>query len=191
MEEQALGNDSDKETEGAVEISDDEIELPEEKEMADQPKEHLSFSDKVRGKPRAKVFDQGDRFGALDDNEGLIQVFTKDSWPAIRTSPKLREALHDKWKDCLVVKLLGRNIVYKTLHAKVVGLWNPKGDFELIELGEGFFIAKFYLDEDLRYVLEEGPWVIFGHYLTVRRWRPDFRPSEAVIDSTAAWIRFP
>lgn len=59
---------------------------------------------------------------------------------------------------------------------------------ELIELGEGYFLAKFFLQDDLQFDLAE---VIFGHYLTVRRWRPDFRPSEAAIDSTAAWIRFP
>ncbi|OMO71151.1 hypothetical protein CCACVL1_18398 [Corchorus capsularis] len=159
MAEQFMESDSDKATEDVVDISDDDTVAPDEEMIADRlnndKKEQPSFSEKVRGKPRAKLFDQGDLFGALDDT-----------------------------------KLLGRNIGYKTLLAKVIGLWNPKGDFELIEIGEGFFIAKFYLDEDLRYVLEEGPWMIFGHYLTMRRWRPDFWPSETVIDTTAAWIRF-
>lgn len=61
--------------------------------MNEAEKVQPSFSDKVRGKPRAKTFGQEDLFGALDDNEGLIQVYTKDSWPAIKISPKLREAL--------------------------------------------------------------------------------------------------
>ncbi|OMO81305.1 reverse transcriptase [Corchorus capsularis] len=150
-----------------------------------------SFRDKVRGVSRAKTFDEEDRFGALDMNDGLIEISTKDSWPAIRTTPKLREFLHKKWRNCLIVKLLGRNIGFKTLENKVMGLWKPMGDLELIELGEGYFIAKFYLEDDMKFALEEGPWVIFGHYLTVSRWRPDFRPSEAAIHTTAAWIRFP
>ena len=39
--------------------------------------------------------------------------------------------------------------------------------------------------------MEEGPWSILGHSLTVREWQPDFRPEYATIDSTAVWIRFP
>ncbi|OMP00911.1 reverse transcriptase [Corchorus capsularis] len=150
-----------------------------------------SFRDMVRGDSRAKTFDEEDIFGVLTENEGLIEVSTVDSWPALRTSPKMKQFLHFKWRNCLIVKLLGRNIGYKTLQTRVTNMWKPRGHLELIDLGEGFFVAKFSLEEDLQFALAEGPWVIFGHYLTVRRWRPDFRPSEAVINSTAAWIRFP
>lgn len=45
--------------------------------------------------------------------------------------------------------------------------------------------------EDLQYAIEEGPWIIYVHYLTVRRWFPEFKPSETTIDSTAVWVRFP
>lgn len=37
----------------------------------------------------------------------------------------------------------------------------------------------------------EGHWIIQDHYLTVRRWKSDFVPTEATIDATLAWIRFP
>lgn len=50
-----------------------------------------SFRDKVRGDNRAKSFDEEDLFGALNENEGLLQVSRQDSWPAITTSPKLKE----------------------------------------------------------------------------------------------------
>lgn len=45
---------------------------------------------------------------------------------------------------------------------------------------------KFTLDEDIDTVLNESPWVIQDHYLTVRRWNPEFDPSIATIDSTIA-----
>lgn len=151
--------------------------------------EKQSFRDKVRG--RAKTYDQKDLFGPLNENDGLIQISTKDSWPSIRTSPQLKAYLNNRCRNCLIVKLLGRNIGYKVLYDKIMKLWNLMGDLELIEIGEGYFVVKFYLEEDIRFALEEGPWVIFGHYLTVRRWRPNFRPSDDTIMSTAVWIRFP
>nr|WMB96794.1 reverse transcriptase [Solanum melongena]WMB97016.1 reverse transcriptase [Solanum aethiopicum] len=67
----------------------------------------------------------------------------------------------------------------------------PRSEFELIDLGSGFFLAKFSSYDDLQYAIEEGPWIIYGHYLTVRRWFPEFKPSETTIDSTAVWVRFP
>jgi Domain of unknown function (DUF4283) len=36
-----------------------------------------------------------------------------------------------------------------------------------------------------------GPWVILGHYLTLTKWRPNFRPSLEKVSSTLVWIRFP
>lgn len=33
----------------------------------------------------------------------------------------------------------------------------PKGDSDLVDLGEGFFLAKFSLPNDVTCVLEEGP----------------------------------
>ncbi|OMP01262.1 hypothetical protein CCACVL1_03127 [Corchorus capsularis] len=119
-----------------------------------------SFRDMVRGENRAKTFDEEDIFGALNNNDGLLEVSTVDSWPAIKTSPKMKQFLHHKWRNCLIVKLLGRNIGYKTLQVKVTSLWKPRGHLELIELGEGYFVAKFSLEEDLQFALAEA-WVRF------------------------------
>ncbi|KAL7177070.1 hypothetical protein ACSBR2_030406 [Camellia fascicularis] len=44
---------------------------------------------------------------------------------------------------------------------------------------------------DCTHVFTGGPWVIMDHYLTVRRWEPNFRPSEAFETTTAVWVRFP
>ncbi|KAJ7964336.1 Zinc ion binding nucleic acid binding protein [Quillaja saponaria] len=37
--------------------------------------------------------------------------------------------------------------------------------------------------------MDEGPWMIMGHYRTVRKWRPNFRPKMDTIKSTAVWLR--
>nr|XP_009770156.1 PREDICTED: uncharacterized protein LOC104220886 [Nicotiana sylvestris]XP_016443387.1 PREDICTED: uncharacterized protein LOC107768753 [Nicotiana tabacum] len=36
-----------------------------------------------------------------------------------------------------------------------------------------------------------GPWFIFGHFLSVQKWEPNFLASEAKISKTAVWIRLP
>ncbi|MCQ7012992.1 DUF4283 domain-containing protein, partial [Clostridioides difficile] len=64
-------------------------------------------------------------------------------------------------------------------------------EIELIDLREGHFLVRFYDTSDLEFALEEGPWVIFWHYLTVRRWDPAIDQTNTCFESTAVWIRFP
>ncbi|XVF19766.1 hypothetical protein REPUB_Repub11eG0139100 [Reevesia pubescens] len=69
-------------------------------------------------------------------------------------------------------------------------MWNLS-DFELINLGYGFYVVKFENMEDRIKVMTGGPWKIMDHYLTVQRWQPYFRPSCGKIGSTAVWIHSP
>ncbi|KAI9080578.1 hypothetical protein K1719_037439 [Acacia pycnantha] len=39
--------------------------------------------------------------------------------------------------------------------------------------------------------VNKGPWVINHAYLNVARWRPEFNPKSAIIESVVAWVRFP
>lgn len=40
-------------------------------------------------------------------------------------------------------------------------------------------------------VLIEGPWFVVGHFLSARRWEPNFVPAESKLSITVAWIRLP
>ncbi|KAL7166469.1 hypothetical protein ACSBR2_037192 [Camellia fascicularis] len=80
---------------------------------------------------------------------------------------------------------------YKFLVFKLKKAWGLHGDFEATDLGLGFFLIKFEMQADCSRVYTEGPWIIMDHYLTVRRWEPDFKPSETGEVATALWVRFP
>ncbi|KAK2640988.1 hypothetical protein Ddye_022751 [Dipteronia dyeriana] len=56
-----------------------------------------------------------------------------------------------------------------------------------MDLGDGFFVARFQIKEDLDYVLTNNPWVIMKQYLVVQRWRPNFMPGEDYIQSMHVW----
>ena len=45
------------------------------------------------------------------------------------------------------------------------------------------------MKEDLDHVLTNEPWVIMNQYLAVQRWRPNFVPSEDIIQSMPIWVR--
>lgn len=52
-------------------------------------------------------------------------------------------------------------------------------------------MVKFEEEADRAKVMDEGPWMIFDHYLNMQTWSPEFMSLVAKIDKTIVWIRFP
>lgn len=78
------------------------------------------------------------------------------------------------WKRGVYLKLLGKNVSLKVMRARLDSLWHLQWGCELANLEESFFVARFRSQEDYRYVLDNGPWLILGHYLTVTKWKSFF-----------------
>lgn len=68
-------------------------------------------------------------------------------------------------------------------------MWDLQGDFEVVELDEGSFLFKFTMKEDYHNVITKWPWIIMNHYLIIRKWEPNFKPSEATDIKTLVWLR--
>ena len=111
--------------------------------------------------------------------------------PLVDIPTGMMRKLQERWKNNLIVKILGKSIGYKALTNRAKFLWKLQGDFETIDPDEGFYLINFDKKDDCQHVLTEGPWVIMNHYFTVREWEPNFKPLEAKPTSTAVWIRFP
>ena len=102
-----------------------------------------------------------------------------------------KRKLAKPWRNTLIVKLLRRRISYGVLKKRLEALWAKHGSIDIIDVGNDFFLVKFYSFDDYDHALTEGPWLIFYHYLAVRKWQPDFDPFKASIECIAAWIRHP
>lgn len=154
-------------------------------------KRKLTFRDTILGHgakvvlvdpPEGHVRDEMDV--SDDDDEGLE---TDD----IHFSKEQLRRFRSPWKSALIVKVLGRKVGYQFLKQRLIHLWKPKGGFKLVSIGYDYYIVKFELLEDREVVLRDGPWTVLNHYLAVRRWVPNFRPSVATIDRATLWVRIP
>ncbi|MBA0818913.1 hypothetical protein Gohar_025515 [Gossypium harknessii] len=61
----------------------------------------------------------------------------------------------------------------------------------MMDIENGYFLVKFQNKLDYENALSEGPWIIFGQYLTVQPWTLAFDPTQAYSSVVMAWIRFP
>ncbi|XP_017972900.1 PREDICTED: uncharacterized protein LOC18612588 [Theobroma cacao] len=136
--------------------------------------------------------DSEDEDRLLEDFESDEDEFRSDiEGPYISLTRADKERIRKPWRKTLTIKLLGRDISYTYLCNRVKQLWSLKGEFQAVDLDNGYYCFKFSNKSDHRHVLSKGPWIIADHYLTIRRWSPGFRSDEASIDSVAAWIRLP
>ena len=94
-----------------------------------------------------------------------------------------------QWVNALIIKVVGKIVGYHFLSSRVMSLWKPSGRMDCVDMEKGLFLIHFSLKEDYERVLKDGPWFVGGHYLSIRNWEPNFKPSMANVTSVAVWIR--
>lgn len=80
---------------------------------------------------------------------------------------------------------------YKILAQRTQDFWKFKWGCEIVDLEEGYLMARFYSAEDYNHVLERRAWIILAYYLIDVKWRPRFFPVKDKISSSLVWLRFP
>lgn len=155
-----------------------------------QPNKACSFRDKLLGNktslpPRERTY---------LISKGLVKVELIGGnrlLPEVKIDEGMFTELCHPWQDALVIKLLNKNVGFRTMQQKLAALWKLVGGFELMDVDYGFYMVKFDLEEDRDKVIHGGPWMIFDHYVAVSTWSPKFVSSKAKIEKTLVWIRFP
>lgn len=121
--------------------------------------------------------------------EGEGEVGSNSEIPFV-IPPDLKDKVCKPWATSLILRLFGHQISLNLLQRRLKGLRKPKENFQLIDLGYDFCIAKFEQGQDMLQILETGPWFLGDQYIATMKWKPEFHPATAKIFSMAAWIRF-
>ncbi|KAI9086215.1 hypothetical protein K1719_031669 [Acacia pycnantha] len=124
-------------------------------------------------------------------NQGDVSIGLNGQIPTVNFATHVIDTLNKRMSLAVVVKLLGRRIGYRHLRSQLQSLWKPSGQLKIIDLNDDCFLVRFQDDLDYQNALLTGPWMIFGHYLTVQPWTPSFRPQDHVVNQVIGWIRLP
>lgn len=103
---------------------------------------------------------------------------TDYDFPIVAFSDRVHNYLSQSIRNSTVIRLLGRAISYRPLLNHLQSLWWPIGTFQLIDIENNFYLAKFSDPNDYTHILTAGPWVIYGHYLIVQPWTMSFSVEE-------------
>ncbi|MBA0732721.1 hypothetical protein Gogos_016793 [Gossypium gossypioides] len=131
----------------------------------------------------------------LEDDDDDFKLFKGDvtrsvvnGIPSIEFFDRVYQLLIKDMDTTMVLTLLRLNIEYVALQSRTYNLWRPSMPFQLMEIENGYFLAKFQNKEDFDKVLSQGLWVIYGQYLMVQPWTIDFRSSQPYLSIVMAWI---
>ncbi|KAI9075964.1 hypothetical protein K1719_042086 [Acacia pycnantha] len=127
----------------------------------------------------------------LNPSDGISIDSSNPLCPRFSFEEKEMERLMKPFGRTLVVKLLGRQPSYGFMVKKLRQIWERKGNIDIFDLENDFYLVSFQHSDDYMEALTGGPWVINDAYLNVARWCPEFSPKSERIESVVAWVRFP
>ncbi|KAL4335590.1 hypothetical protein GQ457_07G002370 [Hibiscus cannabinus] len=154
----------------------------------------LSYANVV-GKSRSKGGFSSDGL-ELDPHQVVVLdedcvVDREGKFPTIKFSKRVHDQIDSTMRNVIIVCLLGRNIGYQSLLNRIHALWKPSGDLQLIDLENNYFLVRVEDPRDYERILTEGPWTIYGNYLTVQPWSRSFSTSEKHPSRVVVWVRLP
>lgn len=109
--------------------------------------------------------------------------------PVVTIDREVLEAMNGLWKQCMIVKVLGRHVPIAALSRKLRELWKPAGGMNVLDLPREFFMVRFDKEDDYMAAVSGGPWRVFGSILMVQAWSPEFDPLRDEIVTTPVWVR--
>ncbi|KAK5775825.1 hypothetical protein PVK06_043770 [Gossypium arboreum] len=93
----------------------------------------------------------------LADNFSLTKQNVKKSFvdgvPSIDFLERVYQLLEKEMLTSVVLKMLGRNLGIMTLHNRLYGIWRLSKPFQLMDIENGYFLAKFQSTDDYDKIL--------------------------------------
>ncbi|VVA29426.1 PREDICTED: reverse mRNAase [Prunus dulcis] len=93
---------------------------------------------------------------------------------------------------CLVGKVFGVPIPGRAIRNRLKSDWKDlQEEVSVNHIGRDWYKIEFGVVEDVEFVLKHRPWFVQGQIFALQRWRPDFSPFHAAVDSIVCWARIP
>ncbi|MBA0759767.1 hypothetical protein Gotri_022603 [Gossypium trilobum] len=122
--------------------------LPVNKEVLDRRQQSLSF----RCKLLENIVEDNEMVLGLNDifelRENDVMVSRGGLVSKIVFSERVHEMIDKSMASTIIVQLLGKSINFKALQGELQNLWQPIGEFKLIDLYNEYFLVKFTLAKD-------------------------------------------
>ncbi|GAV92355.1 Exo_endo_phos domain-containing protein/DUF4283 domain-containing protein/zf-CCHC_4 domain-containing protein [Cephalotus follicularis] len=89
----------------------------------------------------------------------------------------------------IVAFLVGKKLPSKNVKEVLERKWRLVGQFSIHVVGSGVFLIWFENGQARNWVLDNGPWDVWGHHLTIRPWSKGLSLSLGECKSMPVWVK--
>ncbi|GAV92397.1 LOW QUALITY PROTEIN: Exo_endo_phos domain-containing protein/DUF4283 domain-containing protein/zf-CCHC_4 domain-containing protein, partial [Cephalotus follicularis] len=107
-----------------------------------------------------------------------------------RAKPPPEVALNGakEWEHSIVAFLVGKKLPGKNVKEILGRKWGHVGRFSIHVVGNGVFLVKFENGQARDWVLDNGPWDVWGYHLAIRPWSQGMSLSLGECKSMPVWV---
>ncbi|GAV91594.1 Exo_endo_phos domain-containing protein/DUF4283 domain-containing protein/zf-CCHC_4 domain-containing protein, partial [Cephalotus follicularis] len=112
-----------------------------------------------------------------------------DGQPTARPPLKVATNGVKEWEHSIVAFLVGKKLPNKNVIQILERKWGQVGSFSIHVAGNGVFLVRFENRQARDWVLENGPWDVWGYHLAIRPWRQCMPLSLGECKSMPVWVK--
>ncbi|KAA3486517.1 reverse transcriptase [Gossypium australe] len=129
------------------------------------PEPSLSWKDMLVGKETLDLNNTHEGQYSVDSfalTKQDVKKYCIDGVPSIDFSKRVYQLLEKEMSTSVVLRMLGRNLGIMTLQNRLYGIWKPSQPFQLMDIENGYYLAKFQNIVDYDKILSQGPWPLMS-----------------------------
>ncbi|KAF5206203.1 hypothetical protein FRX31_004210 [Thalictrum thalictroides] len=112
------------------------------------------------------------------------------SFPDVIELGGIKDVDEQKWRNTLIGSIHSKKwFDNDEVKRELIRNWKIKNKFEFGKIADGIFSVKFLKDNDLHFVLNNGPWDIHGYIISFKLWDKDIILEDFEFPYFPVWIQ--
>ncbi|KAJ9535280.1 hypothetical protein OSB04_un001622 [Centaurea solstitialis] len=137
----------------------------------------VTLADKIKGNSESKIVLNFKPPIVLNDGRTAIRFSKEVIMEGVKANPLL-----------LVANFVGVRMPFFVVNNNLNRMWKRNGLVDVASNYEGFYLLKFNNEEGMKFVIDNGPWMINGVPLFVRKWVPGMCFGKPELNVLPLWV---
>ncbi|GAV92869.1 DUF4283 domain-containing protein/zf-CCHC_4 domain-containing protein [Cephalotus follicularis] len=124
-----------------------------------------------------------------DSTLKFFEPLLVDGVPRAKPPPEVAAEGAQEWEHALVVSLVGKKLPGRQVREVLERKWGKVGSPSFHATGNGVFLVKFDSLQAKDWVIDNGPWDVWGYHLVIRKWSRDLPMVLEDCKTMPVWVK--
>ncbi|GAV92777.1 DUF4283 domain-containing protein/zf-CCHC_4 domain-containing protein [Cephalotus follicularis] len=124
-----------------------------------------------------------------DSSLNFFEPLLVNGVPRAKPPPEVAAAGAQEWEHALVVFLVGKKLPGRQVRESLERKWGKVGSISFHATGSGVLLVKFESAQARDWVIDNGPWDVWGYHLVIRKWNKDMPLVLEECKTIPVWVK--